>query len=265
MSIAFFDSGIGGITVLHEAMKQLPHEDFLYFADTLHVPYGPKPKNEVKSYIFESVRKLMRADVKALVIACNTATSIAISELREMYRIPVIGMEPAVKPAVEMNRYSGRRVLVLATPLTLSETKYHALVNEIDDASIVDSLPLPELVQYCEGLEFSSASVKQYLAERLAPYDLEKYGTVVLGCTHYPFYRHLLKELLPREIAVIDGSVGTVKHLKRQLEKRGQLSQSGQSEVVFRSSSGDQADILKMERALHWYSETYGRDDAGVQ
>src|SRR5690606_11353196 len=104
------------ITVLNEAMTQLPHEDFIYYADTLHVPYGTKPKDEVKQYILNSIAEVMQEEVKALVIACNTATSIAISELRSLYTIPIIGMEPAVKPAVEMNRHLGRRVLVMATP-----------------------------------------------------------------------------------------------------------------------------------------------------
>ena len=101
MKIGFFDSGIGGLTVLSEALKRLPHHDYLYYADTLHAPYGPKPKEEVRGYIFEAIEFLVRKGADIIVIACNTATSIAVNDLREKYQIPIIGMEPAVKPAIE--------------------------------------------------------------------------------------------------------------------------------------------------------------------
>ncbi|KJB86850.1 hypothetical protein AZ66_16365, partial [Paenibacillus sp. E194] len=148
MTIAFFDSGIGGITVLAEAMKHMPHEQYLFYADTLHVPYGTKSQSEVMRHVHSAVEDIMQHNVKALVIACNTATSIAASELRRKYDIPIIGMEPAVKPAVEMNRDNGKSVLVFATALTLSQNKYHTLISRIDEEHIVDSIPLPELVEY---------------------------------------------------------------------------------------------------------------------
>jgi glutamate racemase len=152
MRIAFFDSGIGGISVMFEAIKQLPREDYLYFADTLHVPYGTKTKEEVKKYVINSIQTILKQEVKAIVIACNTATSIAVSELRSEFNVPIIGMEPAVKPAVEMNRTNGKRVLVFATQLTLSQTRYVDLISRVDDQRIVDSLALPELVEFCESL-----------------------------------------------------------------------------------------------------------------
>lgn len=253
MRVAFFDSGLGGITVLSEAMKQLPNEDFLYFADTLHVPYGSKPKQEVKAFILQSVASIMEQDIKALVIACNTATSIAISEIRSLYDIPVIGMEPAVKPAVEMNRHMGRRVLVLATPLTLREAKYNELVNRVDDLSIVDSLPLPELVQYCEALNFDEAFLTNYFLTQLSPYVLEDYGTLVLGCTHYPFYKQLLTKLLPAHINIIDGSKGTVKRLHELLITHSIQSDSGHADVEWMCSRVDEAYISKMQAALRGY------------
>ena len=123
MKIGFFDSGIGGLTVLSEALKRLPNHEYLYYADTVHAPYGPKPKEEVREYVFKAIEFLVNEGAQIIVIACNTATSIAVSELRQKYSIPIIGMEPAVKPAIESVENSTKRVLVTATPLTLKEEK----------------------------------------------------------------------------------------------------------------------------------------------
>ena len=125
MKIGFFDSGIGGLTVLSEALKRLPHHEYLYYADTEHAPYGKRPKEEVLMYVLEAVDFLVQQGAQMIVIACNTATSIAITTLREKYDIPIIGMEPAVKPAIECVSDGSKRVLVTATPLTLKEEKMH--------------------------------------------------------------------------------------------------------------------------------------------
>ena len=114
MKIGFFDSGIGGLTVLSEALKRLPNHEYLYYADTDHAPYGPKPKEEVREYVFKAIEFLVNEGAQIIVIACNTATSIAVSELRQKYSIPIIGMEPAVKPAIESVENSTKRVLVLS-------------------------------------------------------------------------------------------------------------------------------------------------------
>lgn len=245
VKIAFFDSGIGGLTVLHEAIKRLPDEDFLYYADTKHVPYGTKTLEEVNRFVKESVAEIMRENIKALVVACNTATSAAIDELRGMYDIPIIGMEPAVKPAVERSLGEGKRVLVFATPLALSLTKYADLVARVDDHSIVDSIPLPELVQYCEQLEFDAGIIGKYFEAKLASVDLSRYGTMVLGCTHYPFYKLILREILPPHIELIDGSRGTVKRLVRMLEsspEQGDGNPRGTQDVRGNQDTGDAQD-----------------------
>ncbi|NEW06687.1 glutamate racemase [Paenibacillus sp. SYP-B3998] len=250
MKIAFFDSGIGGITVLNEAMRQLPHEQYLYFADTLHVPYGTKSKEEVQQFVERAVDTIIKLDVKALVIACNTATSIAVTKLRNTYDIPIIGMEPAVKPALEMNRSTGKRVLVLATPLTLKQSKYAELISRIDDHKLVDSLPLPELVQFCEDLNFESKEIIDYFTKKFSEFDLRLFGTVVLGCTHYPFYKDILRRILPSAIQIVDGSAGTVKRLTQLLKDKSQLEETGTTSVTFMCSNDDQAYIRKMEIAL---------------
>lgn len=250
MQIGFFDSGIGGLTVLAEAIQRLPDKDFLYMADTLHVPYGTKPKEDVKQYIFESVGKMMEQGIDALVVACNTATSIAIADLRERYSLPIVGMEPAVKPAVEMNLATGKRVLVFATPLTLQLPKYYALVSRVDEKGIVDSLPLPELVHYCEALQFDRDVMADYFLRKLSGYDLNEYGIIVLGCTHYPFYKDILRSILPAHIEIVDGNVGTVKRLSALVSRFGITGRGGSGQVRFMCTGGEPAYIDKMQTAL---------------
>ena len=119
--IAFLDSGLGGLTVLREAIKILPGEDYIYYADNMNTPYGVKTKEEVKQHIFNAVKFIVTLDAKALVVACNTATSVAIEDLRQQYNFPIIGMEPAIKPAIEKHKNTGKRILILATELSLKE------------------------------------------------------------------------------------------------------------------------------------------------
>jgi len=257
MTIAVFDSGLGGLSVLSEARRALPRENFLYYADTRHVPYGTKPKEQVRGFILDAVHSIMRerGRVRALVIACNTATSIAANELRAAYDIPIVGMEPAVKPAVEMNRASGRRVLVVATPLTLQESKYHDLVRKVDDMAIVDSLPLPELVGYCEKLLFDGEEIEAYFRRKLADFPLSEYGTIVLGCTHFPFYRSVLRRLLPAHMSIVDGGAGTVKRLRTVLGADAEPVGKGESSIRFVSSGGDADYERKMTAALRYFDE----------
>jgi glutamate racemase len=248
MSIGIFDSGVGGITVLKEAVKLLPNEDYIYYADTLHVPYGTKSKEEIKTYILEAVRFLAEKGIKILVVACNTATSIAVRELRTIYNFPVVGMEPAVKPAVERNGKSSKRVLVTATQLTLKEEKFQNLVSRLDNEHIVDVLPLPGLVEFAEKLEFDKAIVAQYLIGELSAFNIEDYGTIVLGCTHFPLYKYVFDEILPKHVDIIDGNFGTVRHMKNILEGKGLLSsQNKPGEIAFYSSGNCEEDITKMK------------------
>lgn len=244
------DSGLGGLTVLAEALRRLPAENYLYMADTLHVPYGTKSQDEVRAYVLEVVQSMVRVGIDALIVACNTATSIAVDELRSMYSFPIIGMEPAVKPAVEMNRATGKRVLVFATQLTLRQPKYYALVSRVDDGGIVDSLPLPELVEYCESLQFDRKFIREYMRAKLSKYDLDKYGIVVLGCTHYPYYRDVLREVLPPHIEIVDGNAGTVRRLAALLHRYGIPTGRGDGQVRFMCSGGEAAYIEKMSKAL---------------
>ena len=220
--IGFLDSGFGGITVLSEALRQLPNENYIYYADIEHVPYGTKTKEEVREYVFQAVEFLVKQGIKALVVACNTATSIAVRELRGMYDFPILGMEPAVKPAVQNG--NGKRVLVLATELTLREEKFHNLVQKVDQEHVVDYLPFPELVELAENTIFDYESVIPVIKNKLEGFNLENYKTFVLGCTHFPIYRDAFKQVLPPFIDIIDGSEGTIRYLKRLLEERQLIS-----------------------------------------
>ena len=237
-AIGFFDSGVGGITVLSEAIRQLPKENFIYYADTAHVPYGTKEKHVVKQYIFEAVDFLVNKNIKALVVACNTATSIAVRELRGMYSFPIVGMEPAVKPAIENGACDGRRVLVLATPLTLQEEKFHNLVAKVDHEHVVDYLPFPELVELAEQYIFDDEAVIPVIIKKLGAYDLCRYKTLVLGCTHFPIFKNAFRKVLPTHIDLIDGSSGTVRYLKKLLEEQDLLSRDSDGGKIQYYTSG---------------------------
>ncbi|QAA31347.1 glutamate racemase [Clostridium manihotivorum] len=254
MKIGFFDSGIGGITVLYDTLKVLPNEDYIYYADTENVPYGPKPKDEVRKYIFNAVDFIIKQGVSAVVIACNTATSVAIEDLRNTYSIPIIGMEPAVKPAVEINKDMDKRVLVTATALTLKEEKLHNLIAKLDNENIVDLLPLPDLVQFSEKLEFDEEVVLPYLKEQLSKYDLNSYGTIVLGCTHFSYFKDMFRKLAPSHVNLIDGNIGTATNLKRTLMETDSLNK-GNGKITFYNSGVKVTDI----NALHRYDKLFNR------
>jgi glutamate racemase len=244
--IGFFDSGIGGLTVLSEALKQLPDESYIYYADTKNAPYGTRPREEVLRLTFDAVKYLAAEEIKALVVACNTATSIAISALRSTYSFPIIGMEPAVKPAVYNN--GGNRVLVVATPLTLKETRFQNLLQLFDNNKIVDYLALPRLVEYAERMDFCSEKVIDYVKRMLSSVRIKEYGTLVLGCTHFIYYRKLFKMLLPENMQIIDGNFGTVQHMKNVLTENKLISSVGGGRVRYVESDKNLTDCQDIER-----------------
>lgn len=257
MAIAFFDSGIGGLSVLQVARKRLPQEDFIYFADTLHVPYGSKSREEVKEFVLAAAEQLVGLGIKALVVACNTATSIAIKDLRARYDFPIIGMEPAVKPAIEKYAPAHKRVLVLATALTLKEDKYHQLLSHIDHLQLADACPMPGLVLLAEQLDFSEASVRAYLQETLGAIDWNNYGALVLGCTHFVFFRTHLQAFLPPHIEIIDGNVGTVNHLIQTLSAKGQIKREGSGSLQLLSSLNKAQEAQRMQKALDYLEKVF--------
>jgi hypothetical protein len=215
MRIALFDSGLGGLTVLGHARRALPDEEFLFFADRDHVPYGTKTVDEVRSFVRDAFRFLVEEErAEAIVIACNTATSVSADEMRSLYDIPIVGMEPAVKKALDADRT--RRVLVTGTPITVRGEKLHRLIDTYDANHLVDLLPLPRLVEFAERQEFVSPRVEEYLRTEFRPFDLSQYSAIVLGCTHFNFFKDTMRSIMPQAMTFADGNDGTVEELARR-------------------------------------------------
>ena len=236
--IGFFDSGVGGISVLKKAMALLPQEDFVYFGDSIHAPYGDKDLDTIKRLSFQVVEKLMDYSIKALVVACNTATSAAIEDLRSIYSdLPVIGIEPALKVAVDHTETGN--ILVLATKRTLEEKKFKNLLDRYKESRSVETLPLPGLVEIIEeGGDYQEKSYL-YLKEALKSVEKEM-SAVVLGCTHYPFIKPSLRRIYGEDVLIVDGSEGTARHLKEVLAEKNLLtSKKVKGSLLILNSSPD--------------------------
>lgn len=240
LPVAVFDSGVGGISVLRELVRQMPSERFVYYGDTANAPYGDKPAAEVRRLTLESFRLLGETGFKAAVVACNTATSAAIGSLRSAFPdIPVIGIEPALKPAAD--RCPGGTVMVLATDTTLHEEKFAALTGRFGSSAAIVKLPCPGLMEFVERGELSGAPLDAYLEGLFRGYDLARVDAVVLGCTHYPFVLPALRRFFPQKTVFFDGSAGTAKETLRRLKQTGLLRTEGEGSVEFRSSGGGEA------------------------
>ena len=256
MRVGVFDSGLGGLSVLVRALDILPDEKFLYYADTDNVPYGDKTKEQIIEYVDRAVSYMIDEGCKALVIACNTATSVGVDFLRDKYDfIPIIGIEPAVKPAV-LNYSEGKRVLVLATPVTINGEKLDRLIKEFDQDGIIDRLALPGLVNLAENNIFNKSDVIPYLKEEFKNINMEDYGVVVLGCTHFPFFKDSFKELMPKA-KIIDGAKGSSNYLKTRMGEEGLLASPGEDKesprIIFVESGrrvSDSVEIKKLEGLL---------------
>lgn len=243
--IGVFDSGVGGIGTLAALQKELPQESFLYFGDTLHAPYGTKSREAVMTCVDGVMQHLLDEQVKAVVIACNTATAVAAKALREKYTLPILGMEPALKPAHALRH--GGSILVLATPMTLKLEKFQQLYALYGEGAI--PLPCPGLMELVE--QEATEQARRYLLELLHPYDLVKVDAVVLGCTHYVFLRPLLRELLPETVSILDGNEGTARQLRRVLTERDLLTDTTTPGTIRLETSGDAETVLPvMERLL---------------
>ena len=242
--IGFFDSGVGGVSVLHTARRILPNEHFLYYGDNGHAPYGPKPLEEIRRLSAESVGVLLDRGVKAVVIACNTATSAYAEILRAELKLPVIGMEPALKPAQEARH--GGEILVLATQATLTLPKFQRLMKRYGDHVIpVVGRGLVELV---EAGKADSPEAEAALRELLGRYVGRSIDSVVLGCTHYPFLAGAIQRMFP-EAELFDGRTGTCMRLKHLLEAGGLRSKGTEGSVEF-LTSGDASTIALMRRLM---------------
>ena len=242
-AIGFFDSGVGGVSVLRDAVCLLPCERFLYYGDNLNAPYGTKSEETIRTLATHVADVLLSYDIKALVIACNTATSAAAATLRQRLTIPVIGMEPALKPAAQ--QWHGGRILVLATTATLRQQKFQRLSEKYGEHAIVR--PCPGLMDLVEEGELEGEKIDAYLKNVLSDYSGVRLDGVVLGCTHYVFLKKALSRLLPG-VPLFDGNEGTARRLQSLLMQGGMLRPEGEGSVTFMTSGDEHVFIPLMER-----------------
>jgi glutamate racemase len=232
-SIGVFDSGMGGISTLIELKKILPNENFIYYGDSENAPYGTKTNEEILKLTMNVAEKLIAQNIKAMVVACNTATSVAVKTLREKYKdLIIIGVEPALKLAIDAG---AKNILVMATNTTLREKKFNELANKYSDIANVIKLPCPELVQIAENGklnndEICKKQIRKYLTEDMD--GVSDIDAVVLGCTHFIFYKKYIKELLNSGVFIIDGNLGTANHLKKQLKDKNLLNKSDEDGAI---------------------------------
>lgn len=233
--IAVFDSGVGGISVLRELIRLMPRENYLYFGDSANAPYGNRPTQQVRQFTMEAARHLIDRGIKALVVACNTATSVAINDLRSAYpELIVIGIEPALKVAADT--FPTGSIGVMATRVTLQEEKFAQQLRRFPNAQ-VHLIPTPGLVELVEAGSANTPAAMTLLQPVLSPYA-GKLDALVLGCTHYPFAAHTIQQILGENTLLVDGGPGTARQTKRCLEEAG-LLYDGPGNVQIENSSHD--------------------------
>lgn len=244
--IAVFDSGLGGLSVLRHLRRRMPGERFLYYGDSAHAPYGVRSRAEVEALTLSTAERLMSRGLKALVVACNTATSAAIGPLRAKYPdLIVVGIEPALKLAAD--RFPGGRIGVMATPVTLREEKFCHLLTRYAAKCQVYKIPAPQLVPLIEEGRVDTPIMEQTLHGLLDPFA-DKMDALVLGCTHFPFASHAMERLLGPRVPVLDGGDGTARETLHRLEA-ADLLEKGTGQLILENSLGTQ-DILRRSRRM---------------
>ncbi len=215
-----FDSGIGGLTVLHECLVTLPHEDFVYVGDGARLPYGPRPADEIRRFAHEIARFLESQGVKLIVAACNSATSAALPELQEQLTVPIIGvLEPEAHAAVQVTR--NRRIGLLATEATVASGRYEQLVRTLDAGALVTSVACPALVPLIESDDPFGAETVDAVREYAAPLKQAGVDTVILGCTHYPLIRPIFQRVFGRDVALVFSAEETAREVAETLTRKG--------------------------------------------
>lgn len=232
--IGVFDSGVGGISVLRILRHDMPNENYIFFGDSIHAPYGDKSEDQIRALSDANVQFLLKKGCKAIVIACNTATSAAADWLRAKYpSLIIIGMEPAVKSAVDHADITHPRVLVLATASTIHGERLHHLIGRFSEAAEIHPVAAPGIVPLVEAGKEHSEEMFHYLQELLRPYRRFEDGgggqlvdSVVLGCTHFPFAMESIERALGYSFTFYDGAYGTAREAKRRLQEAGLLNSS---------------------------------------
>ncbi len=213
--IGIFDSGVGGLSVATEVRKRLPDEHILYLADSEHCPYGGRSLDEIRDLSLAVTTALVEMGAKLVVVACNTASGAAIEVLRERFDLPIVGLEPAVKPAAENS--GSRRIAVLATPATLTTERFHRLVDNHGSDVEVFKIACPGFVELVEEGEFTGERALAEVSEVLAPLRGKGVDEIVLGCTHYPFLRQVIGEVVGPEVEIVDSGAAVARQVERVL------------------------------------------------
>jgi len=249
-SIIVFDSGFGGISVLKRLVDAMPNENYLYYGDSANAPYGPRSKEQILELTLNAIKDATkRCSPKAIVIACNTATTVAKECLASSYPdIPVVGILPAVEAAVASKKC--QRVLVLATAATLASEAYGNILSGIDSRAEIVSVAAPEIVRYVEGGMCERKALIESLAITLAPYKAQKFDCVVLGCTHFPFAADVIEEVLGYSVHFFDGSVLTTKQVKEALERQHTRNTQKDSGGIQIANSGNRQDDIRFAWTL---------------
>lgn len=243
--IAVFDSGVGGISVLKRLWQLMPNEDYIYFGDSKNAPYGVKRTAEIRDLTIQNSEKLLSRGAKALVIACNTATSAAAEILRERHPgFPIIGLEPALKPAALSGGHP--TVVVMATELTLREKKFAALVERFENDAKIIGLPAPGIVELVESGRANSEEMDEYLKKLFLPFEKDKPDCVVLGCTHFPFAKKAIIRCLGEGVRLYDGAEGAARYAKKLLLEGSLLEDENiKGSILFENSDESHVALSK--------------------
>jgi glutamate racemase len=245
--IGVFDSGVGGLTVLHECLVTLPHEDFLYLGDGARLPYGPRPLGELRRFAREIGAYLESRDVKLIVVACNSATAAALPDLQTALRVPVVGViTPEAHAAVQATR--NRRIGLLATQATVGAGRYSELVRALDAGAEVVPVACPALVPLIEGAdpfgEETAAAVREYAA----PLKEAGVDTVILGCTHYPLIRPILQRVFGRDVTLVFSAEETAREVAETLARKRIENDPARDGAYRFLTTGDPASFREMGR-----------------
>lgn len=230
--IGIFDSGIGGTSIMREVVKLLPNENIVYLADSKNAPYGQQSKSEIVNLCIKNVEFLLKANCKLIIVACNTATTNAIKELRNRYDIPFIGIEPAIKPAALNSKT--QKIGVLATKGTLTSELFHKTSEQFSKHSKIIEVVGKGLVEHIEAGDFDSPQLQLLLKSFLIPLIKENIDYLVLGCSHYPYLIPVLTKMLPKSITIIDSGLAVANQTKQVLINNSLINTvSSDSQIVF--------------------------------
>ncbi|WP_026693732.1 glutamate racemase [Peribacillus kribbensis] len=248
-AIGIIDSGVGGLTVAKEVIRQLPHENIIYLGDTARCPYGPRPLEEVKKFTWQMTRFLLKRNIKMLIIACNTATAAVLDEIRNELDIPVLGViYPGARAALKLTR--SLHVGVLGTEGTIKSGAYETALKNINPLTRVESLACPKFVSIVESGEFKSPIAKKVVAETLKALKGKKLDTLILGCTHYPLLGGIISNYMGKDIEVISSGEETASEASVILHFNKQMNES-QGEPVYKFyTTGSKAIFQKI--ASEW-------------